>query len=597
MVNKLTNTVKPLDEVDKINEIIDALDDVSVAVDNSTITKNASDQLQTVAVKDNRSGNAIKTWTGTKAQYDAIATKDANTLYFCADSGEIYLGSVLISNKTNGKDIGDVIFSLTPKIDAGLHLLDGALIQGDGIYSAFVDYIAGLYTDNPSASYFAQGSNIETWTQPTLTSNGTLGGDSFAVYSSRQYTANYYAYKAFDGNSTTNWLINTANVPTKVDLDFYNPNPINVTNIEITNRSGYDTYATKADVYGSFDNVNFTLLASVENSTATTALAKWNIDLSSNNKYYTYYRIQFSDIILDSSAANRFGLNEVSITAKYFTVTPEQNWQSSVTNYGVCGKFVYDYVNNTVRLPKITGIIEGTTDITALGDLVEAGLPIHTHTRGTMNITGGCFIEAVHSGFYGALYDNGGSSTYMGNNQHTASGNICFDASRSWTGSTSEPNYTNANIQNSNTVQPQTIKAFYYIVIATSTKTDIQVDIDEIATDLNSKVDKSDLAEVQCVVETYSNGTSWYRVYSDGWCEQGGTSNSSAVSFLKNYIDTNYNTSVSWLNMVSGSGQSLCVLNKTVSSISVQVKWATDNIVTTFTNGTFNWQACGYIEV
>ena len=91
MVNKLTNTVKPLDEVDKINEIIDALDDVSVAVDNSTITKNASDQLQTVAVKDNRSGNAIKTWTGTKAQYDAIATKDATTLYNITDDTDVTL--------------------------------------------------------------------------------------------------------------------------------------------------------------------------------------------------------------------------------------------------------------------------------------------------------------------------------------------------------------------------------------------------------------------------------------------------------------------------------------------------------------------------
>lgn len=91
MVNKLTNTVKPLDEVDKINEIIDALDDVSVAVDNSTITKNASDQLQTVAVKDNRSGNAIKTWTGTKAQYDAIVSKDANTLYNITDDTDVTL--------------------------------------------------------------------------------------------------------------------------------------------------------------------------------------------------------------------------------------------------------------------------------------------------------------------------------------------------------------------------------------------------------------------------------------------------------------------------------------------------------------------------
>ena len=60
----------------------------SVATDNSTITKNGSDQIQTVAVKDNRSGNAIKTWVGTKAQYNAITTKDANTLYNITDDAD-----------------------------------------------------------------------------------------------------------------------------------------------------------------------------------------------------------------------------------------------------------------------------------------------------------------------------------------------------------------------------------------------------------------------------------------------------------------------------------------------------------------------------
>ena len=63
----------------------------SVDVDNSTITLNSSDQLQTVAVKDNRSGNAIKTWTGTKSQYDAITTKDSNTLYNITDDTDVTL--------------------------------------------------------------------------------------------------------------------------------------------------------------------------------------------------------------------------------------------------------------------------------------------------------------------------------------------------------------------------------------------------------------------------------------------------------------------------------------------------------------------------
>ena len=70
----------------------------------------------------------------------------------------------------------------------------------------------------------------------------------------------------------------------------------------------------------------------------------------------------------------------------------ETAWQQSVSTYGVCGFYVYDSTNNTVRLPKVTGFVEGTLDASALGSLVEAGLPLdwlnHTHTRGDMNITG-----------------------------------------------------------------------------------------------------------------------------------------------------------------------------------------------------------------
>ena len=54
--------------------------------------------------------------------------------------------------------------------------------------------------------------------------------------------------------------------------------------------------------------------------------------------------------------------------------TTEETWQQSVVNNGVCGKFVYDSENNTVRLPKITGFIEGGTSSSVLGDFTKAGI-------------------------------------------------------------------------------------------------------------------------------------------------------------------------------------------------------------------------------
>lgn len=146
----------------------------------------------------------------------------------------------------------------------------------------------------------------------------------------------------------------------------------------------------------------------------------------------------------------------------------EANWQSAVTTYGVCGKFVYNSNDNTVRLPKITGILEGTTDVTALGDLVEAGLP---NIKGTFTA-----INSTTTAPYSL-------STQRGRVSSNSSGGIYI-------------NEVNTNLStknsiygNSTTVQPQTTKCYYYIVIATTLKTEIQIDIDEVTTDLNGKLD------------------------------------------------------------------------------------------------------------
>ncbi|MBO8431413.1 hypothetical protein IAC76_08510, partial [Spirochaetes bacterium] len=53
------------------------------------------------------------------------------------------------------RNLGEIVTSTLPLTDAGLHLLDGSLLQGGGIYNSFVSYIANLYETNSTASYFA----------------------------------------------------------------------------------------------------------------------------------------------------------------------------------------------------------------------------------------------------------------------------------------------------------------------------------------------------------------------------------------------------------------------------------------------------------
>jgi hypothetical protein len=134
-----TNDVLSLEDSDG-NVLSSVTIQASAAADNKSITKNSSQELQTVGVINSRdTSTAIKTWTGTKAQYDAIVTKDPNTLYNITDD----VDEIVIT-----RTLGQIVQSTIPLVDAGLHLLDGSVIAY-GSYKAFVDYIAGLVSDYP----------------------------------------------------------------------------------------------------------------------------------------------------------------------------------------------------------------------------------------------------------------------------------------------------------------------------------------------------------------------------------------------------------------------------------------------------------------
>ena len=242
----------------------------------------------------------------------------------------------------------------------------------------------------------------------------------------------------------------------------------------------------------------------------------------------------------------------------------ESEWQQSITDYGVCGKFVYDSVNNTVRLPLfssqqrylISSYKDGDTWYRIYSDgwceqggkITEIGS--NTSYSGTFSKE---FVDTNYSLNF-SLQSSTGSQT---NDEY---GFIWVQSTDGFTAYQSNGGTWNSIWVAKGYIDISTYKViplYEYIVVANSTKTEIEVDIDQIAADLNGKVDKADLDEVQCVVETYSNGTSWYRVYSDGWCEQGGRTVSSSgygfetITLLKPYNNVNYSLSVT--NLSGGS--------------------------------------------
>jgi hypothetical protein len=107
----------------------------------------------------------------------------------------------------------------------------------------------------------------------------------------------------------------------------------------------------------------------------------------------------------------------------------------------------------------------------------------------------------------------------------------------------------------------------------------------------------TDIADLKAhsIVETYVNGTSWYRVYSDGWCEQGGKSNQNAgsthtINLLKSFKNTDYCVLATIAHQIpnqSYDGFSITIIN--ASSFKLFTGQNTGN-------GLVDWQACGYIS-
>ena len=101
------------------------------------------------------------------------------------------------------------------------------------------------------------------------------------------------------------------------------------------------------------------------------------------------------------------------------------------------------------------------------------------------------------------------------------------------------------------------------------------------------------------VTETYQNGASWYRVWSDGWCEQGGQCVISqaawvTITFLKSFINTEYvATGGSKVLDSSYPNNPLNVSFRNYTTTSVQ---SAVNDDTTINKGTWTWRVCGYIS-
>ncbi|MBO7712620.1 MAG: hypothetical protein J6S85_03905 [Methanobrevibacter sp.] len=98
------------------------------------------------------------------------------------------------------------------------------------------------------------------------------------------------------------------------------------------------------------------------------------------------------------------------------------------------------------------------------------------------------------------------------------------------------------------------------------------------------------------IVEKYQSGTEWYRVYSDGWCEQGGlktasgASGTATVSLLKEMSNTNYNILITTQQESSIGNGGGSVKRATLSVSSFDYGWASMGLTG------FYWEVKGYVS-
>ena len=260
------------------------------------------------------------------------------------------------------------------------------------------------------------------------------------------------------------------------------------------------------------------------------------------------------------------------------------NWLVEQVNAGKSGFAAstdrytdYDFVINTTdqtfRLPLLNGQ-EGIFADGVKGNGIAIGL---TDKFGDGHALGGQAVETDN----GYSYTLASQRAKYGSPVGTAMGNYATSAANTTFGLTTDSSKSGIIVDKT---VPSGYNLYYYVGDTLQNASLINIArIEEKLTDVNA-------ASRGYLVESYQNGTEWYRIYSDGWIEQGGlgtTGGNVVHTFLKPFSDANY--TITATPYVEGSSATdtyaVTIRAKTASNF-------TSYLSTSYLH--FNWYACGY---
>ena len=466
-------------------------------------------------------------------------------------------------SSNTGREVGEIVATTLPTRDPGLHLLDGSVIEkGSSTHTNFVEYMKNLY--NSEKRYNVNGFELSSGSYINISNDGVASRFVEGTGSILLLDPLYYTIPEDQYNSGSDYYskIDVKNKDFEVDLGkiqvLLGTTDLDKIQVFVSGRTfdyggneftvGLKEDSNKSYFYLSSSHLSNDILSTVEITNEGTYWVKAGCKFIDETNPYMYIKVSSNNgetwetpvtastsssfenplqlrigrlnnggyPVLGSYDLKQFNIsvgtkNEVSNeieTEIVFRGTEapgfctNYEWQETFEKYKVCGKYVYDEINDTVKLPLIIGFIENV-DFGDLklkknlnsGEVKKASLPaIEGAVQSiayTTNGVSGCFDWVSRIGSRGPV---------DGENPTWTQGMYNFKASRS------SKVYNN----NTNIVQPQAIQVFYYVVIGTTVRTDVEVDTSYVLAQLNAM--ESSKANVS-LDNVSSNGTA----RSAGW--------------------------------------------------------------------------------
>ena len=273
-------------------------------------------------------------------------------------------------------------------------------------------------------------------------------------------------------------------------------------------------------------------------------------------------------------------------------VKTEDEWQKIATrNGGFCPFYSSGDGSTNFRTPKFAPYQQIALASGSVGKYHQAGLP---NITGSVSVSGG---EDDLSRTSGTLVSSGAltASSYA----TTTWAGYENVSGRCWSKLSIPASNSDKTYGRSSTVQPESHE-WVFCVVAYGIATNVgSVDIQNVMSAVNAvqanltKIE-SDIAQIPqprtYVTKTWSSGTEWYRVWSDGFIEQGGHGTGSTCTFSKPFSNKNYTFNVNPSSGYTGHPDWIAAYEKRPS------RTTTGTGITWYSGGDqgWDWRASGY---